>query len=558
MLFFALFLRLGYIHLFPPSAKLLQSIALNQYQTNIEIAPYRGVIYDHRKTPLAISIKAPSIAVNPKIFAPSKDEVAKLAKILAMPKDKIQKLSHKGKYFSWLKRKVASKDAEKVAELKITGLHFLSEPSRFYPSADLVSPLIGYVGLDNQGLIGLEHKYDALLKGTSFAAMGLKDARGNGLYLKPARATPQKAGNNIILTLDLAIQEIAQEALERGLADANAKKGFAIVLDPHTGRILALANYPSFNPNAQAKFNMAQTQNMAASFLFEPGSVFKPFVVATALQRKVIKATDVLNCEKSGRLLISPKVYIHDDHPKDMLSISEVLAESSNICTYKIATKLGKEAMHQGLLAFGFTGDNQDLPAQAAGKIAPFSNWSPIRFANIAFGQGLLVSGLEIAKAYAVLANGGYLVNPYLIERIETPKGEVLYNKQQDPALRILDAEVTEHVRQFLADVVTKGTGKTAKTASYSTAGKTGTAEKVDPATKAYSPTKRIANFAGFAPVSDPHLVVYVVVDEPQKKPYYGSLRAAPIFSEIVERTLRYLNVASDLEEKKKKAVATL
>mgnify|MGYP002132707871 CR=1 FL=1 len=557
-LFLALMARLFFIHLSPPSAEILQNIADNQYQNSIQIAPYRGTIYDHRHTPLAISIKAPSLAINPRVFSPSPKELSILAKALAMPIAKIEKLSQKNRYFTWLKRQVSEETAEAIKNLNLAGLHFLTEPARFYPSSQLASTLIGYVGLDDHGLIGLEHKYDSLLKGSGSQTIGLKDARGKGLYLQPAKAVPQKAGNSIFLTLDLAIQEIAFNALLSGVKEAGAKKGFALVADPHTGRILAIANVPSFNPN-QTRFSMEDTQNLAASFLFEPGSVMKPFTVALALQDHLFNAEDILNCEKSGRFLVG-RNYIHDDHPKELLSVKDVLVHSSNIGTFKIASKLGKKRLYDGFLAFGFQTPSAEitLPGQTGGRIEPYEKWSQIRFANIAFGQGLLVSGLEIIKAYSILANGGFLIAPYLVERIESAKGEVLYNHQNDPYIRVLDKDISAKMRQILAEVVTSGTGSNAQTQTYTTAGKTGTAEKIDPLTKAYSPTKRIANFAGFAPVLDPHLAIYVVIDEPQKKPYYGAKWAAPVFSEIAERTLRYLNVAPDKLDKKKKVIANI
>ena len=549
ILFALLIVRSIFIQLFPSSANLLQHIADKQYQSEISLSAFRGNIYDRRKAPLSISIKTPSVAINPKVFDPSPVQLRQISKILRLPKKRIQALASKPKYFAWLKRKVPYQLAEKLKKLDPKGLHYVLEPSRYYPGGRAAANLLGYVGTDNVGLLGLEHAFDEQLQGTSSKLISLKDARGHLILMNAKQITPEKTGNNIILTIDRAIQGITEEALLAGVEKSGAKMGFAIVMDPHTGRILSMANYPNFNPNNPEQLRINHTANHSIAYRFEPGSVMKPFVVAWAIEMRKTSPFEIHHCEKSGKYEVSENLYIHDDHPKEFRTTEEILIHSSNICTFKVALRIGQRNLFESLKRFGFAGEKAilGLPGESIGSISDSSTWSPIRFANISFGQGLLVTGLEVVQAYASLANGGNLIKPYLVERIESSDGSILQDYSPIIKRRVLSPQTSHHIAKILEKVVTEGTATRAKTNSYSTAGKTGTAEKIDPITKSYANNKRIANFAGFAPVSDPHIAVYVVLDEPQKKPYYGGLWAAPVFSEIVEKTLKYLNVAPDL-----------
>ena len=537
------------IQLFPSSANLLQHIADRQYQSTISLSAFRGNIYDRRKAPLSISIKTPSVAINPKVFDPSSHQLKTVSRILGLSKQKIRDLAKKPKYFAWLKRKIPYQVAEKIKKLKLKGIHYVLEPSRYYPGGTAAANLLGYVGIDNVGLLGLEHAFEQELQGTSSKLISLRDARGHLILMNAEQITPEKTGNNIILTLDRAIQGITEEALQKGINKSGAKVGFAIVMDPHTGRILAMANHPNFNPNNPSQLKISHTANHSIAYRFEPGSVMKPFVIAWAIENRKTSPFEIHHCEKNGRYEVSENLYIHDDHPKEFRTTEEILIHSSNICTFKVALRLGEKGLFESLKSFGFASDKSilGLPGESTGSIATAETWSPIRFANISFGQGLLVTGLEVIQAYASLANGGNLIKPYLVERIESSNGNILQDFSPIIKRRVLSPQTSHHIARILEKVVLEGTASRAKTKSYSTAGKTGTAEKIDPITKSYSNQKRIANFAGFAPVSDPHIAVYVVLDEPQKKPYYGGLWAAPIFSEIVEKTLKYLNVAPDI-----------
>lgn len=548
LLFSLVIVRAFYIHLFVES-KLLHQIADSQYSHAIHIAPYRGSLFDRRHSPLAISIRAPSVALNPKVFDPTPSQQRQLSRILRLPESAIEKVAKKSTYFAWLKRTISEEESAAVEQMDLAGVHMILEPARYYPANFYASPLIGYVGHDNTGLLGLERQLDAELRGESLDVRHSVDARGAWILTNAAFAEPQPSGNSVYLTLDQVVQEIAEDALSTWVANSRSKRGFAIVADPYSGEILAMANYPRFNPNDTSQLRISDTENSATAYAFEPGSVVKPFVVAKALEKKLTTENEVHQCEKSGQLHIGKGQVIHDDHPKAFLTTAEVLIHSSNICIYKIADRLGKETLYQTMKDFGLAAAHPQLPLPGAthGTLSAWEKWKGIRFANVAFGQGFTVTGLEMIEGYSTLVNGGKRVTPYLIEKITAPQGTIVYQHAATTQDSLLHFETSKTIRSILHRVTTEGTAPLAKTASYTTGGKTGTAQKVDPTTKKYGKDTRVANFIGFAPVDDPHIVVYVVLDEPREKPYYGGKWAAPAFSEIVERTLKYMNVPSDI-----------
>ncbi len=547
LIYLALIFRATVITLIPQSAQRLKEIADQQYQRDVELSPYRGFILDRRGEPLAISILKSSAYINPRIFNPDRKQTRELAKILKRSSAWVRHWTKKKSYFAWLDRHLSNSSVEKLQALNIEGLHFRKEPGRYYPGSQVAANLIGKVGIDYKGLTGLERFFEKTLRGESARLTANVDARAKPIYLSSDIASPQRPGNNIHLTIDRAIQEIAEEAISQGVKKARAKSGFAVVLDPHTGQILALANYPTFNPNAKKILKMEHTKNFALQDAYEPGSTLKPLVIAAALEAKKTSPQEMHSCE-NGSLRIDRSSIIRDDHPKAFLSTTETLVYSSNICTFKIAQRLGPQMLYDSLLNFGLGGNSPGLgfPGEAKGSISNPKNWKLIRFANIAFGQGLMASPLEIVEAYAAFANGGILLKPYIISKITSPEGQIISTFQSEKTRAVMSSQTAKHMRQMLELVVTEGTGKNAATEDYSVAGKTGTAEKVDAALKAYSKTKRFASFAGFAPASDPHIVVFVGVDEPANKPYYGSTWAAPVFSTIVSSTLKYLNVPPD------------
>lgn len=525
----------------------LDNMADRQYHEALDLAPWRGTIYDRRKFPLALSVRRPSLAINPRLFAPTTQQLRVIVQYLDHDRASIAALTTRRGYFAWLQRKVPATVAEKILDLNIEGLYQITEPYRYYPLGSKFAHLIGYVGIDNTGLLGIEQKFEKQLHGKRTALTLIKDARNQPVFFQPAQATPAQRGATLHLTLDHVIQEISVEELALGIARARAHKGFVIVADPHTGRILALANYPAFDPNKPRHIDTRHLHNTAVSTLFEPGSIVKPLVIATAIDRHLTTTTDLHYCE-SGRLEVG-NTAIRDDHPHVALTTEDVLTYSSNICTYKIAQLLGAARLYQLYRDFGIGTaiNNISLPAQARGRIEHFDKWSPIRFANIAFGQGIAASGIELINAFNSIANGGKLMKPLLLERIEDSHGKTITAATPQLIARVLQPETARLMRTALGRVVAHGTGKLAALKHYAVGGKTSTAEVFDRKLKRYSKTRRIAGFIGFAPLADPHITIYVSLFEPQNTPRYGGKWAAPIFARIAARVMRYLNVKKEL-----------
>lgn len=546
IIFTFLVLRAFIIHVFPPSKENLQNIAEKQYLENIELAPYRGTIFDRRGEPLAISVKTPSFHINPRIFKPTEDQKDKISKLLQISIKEIEAMMKKKNYFVWFKRKVPFHIAQAVKDLKIDGLFEISEPARYYPTGKAASNLLGYVGTDNYGLLGIERQYEKDLRGQSIKISHSKDARGQILFLSSSNVAPEKTGNNIYLTIDRAIQEIAEDELAKGVKHAEADSGFVIVLDPHTGRILAVANYPFFDPNDAISIQIQDTKNKAFADAFEPGSILKPFVIGRAIDTKKARLGQIFDCE-NGVITIG-RHKIRDTHAAKETSLEDILIHSSNIGTYKIAQKLGEEELYKYFLQVGLGSKEPILGfiGEGNGRLSFWKNWREINFANIAFGQGLMTTGLEVVRAYGAIANGGNVLKPILLDRIESSDKMIIKMSSSQIERKVLNPTTAKSMRQLLERVVNEGTGLNAKSNIYSIGGKTGTAQKVEPGKKAYSADKRLASFVGFAPVNDPYVVILVAIDEPGKRPYYGNLWAAPVFKQIVERTLKYLNVPPD------------
>lgn len=531
------------------SKPLLDSIADKQYHDDLNLAPYRGSIYDRRQFPLAISVRRPSLAINPRVFNPTPAQSQSLQKLLQLSDKKIAKISTKESYFAWLKRKVEPTVATQVLSLQIKGLYSINEPFRYYPLAERFAHLVGYVGLDNTGLLGLEQRYENQLHGQRTALTLIRDARNQPVFYLPAQAKPEKSGYDLTLTLDHVIQEISMEELAAGVANADAQKGFVIVSDPHTGQILALANYPSFDPNRPRFISTTNIRNTAATSRYEPGSIIKPLIVAKALDLGLTRADTLHDCE-DGEMEVG-NTTIKDDHPHLVLDTADTLTYSSNICIYKIALLLGAKRIYDLYHAFGLATEvnSLDIPGQATGSIRYYQRWTPIRFANVSFGQGFSATGVELVNAYNVIANGGKLMRPYLLAKVSDDRGNVSQTNSPQVVRQVLRPEVARQMRYILGRVIQHGTGKLANPHPYSAGGKTSTAEIYDRQRKRYSKTDRIAGFIGFAPLSDPHITVYVSLYRPRNKPYYGGKWAAPIFANISRRVLDYLSVKKVLSD---------
>ncbi len=526
-------------------------LAEKQHLKVVQLTPSRGAIYDATNSALAVSVEMDSLYAEPRNMEDVPAAAAQLAPLLGVPKDQLEKKMQGNKGFVWLQRRLTPEVAAAIRKLDIEGLAFVKEPKRFYPNAEIGSHVIGFTGLDPEGLEGVERKFDTVLLGNTGYMVTERDALGRDIATRGMMKQEASTGQNIALTIDKNIQYIAEKELAAAVENSRAKGGIAIVMDPATGRLLAMANYPTFNPNAVAKASSQALRNKAITDSFEPGSTMKVFLVASALEEKVISSQDAFNCE-NGVFTIGGRT-IHDTHKYGRLSVGDILKYSSNIGAAKIGSRLGPERLYGYLRRFGFGArSNVDLPGEVAGYLRNKSQWYGVDLATISFGQGISVSALQLVTAMSVIANGGSLMQPYVVDRVLDDKGGVI--KQFSPATkqRVISAETARQVARMMEAVAAEGgTGTSAAVDGYKVAGKTGTAQKADPVTKGYSIDKRTASFVGFVPADKPRLTILVVVDEPKTSPY-GGVVAAPAFSAIAKQTLCYLRVPPNQPLKKK------
>jgi cell division protein FtsI (penicillin-binding protein 3) len=517
-------------------------IAEKQHQKIVPLTPARGTIYDSTGAALAVSIEMDSCYAEPVFIEDSGDAAIKLAPVIGMPRDELQqKLSGK-KGFVWLRRMITPDMTRKIRDLKIAGIGFVKESRRYYPNSEVASNVIGFTGLDPQGLEGVELKYNSQILGNTGYLVTERDALGRDIALMDKVVQKSSKGNNIILTLDKNIQYITEKELAKAVTESRAVGGMALVMDPQTGKILAMASYPTFNPNAFRSYSKDSLRDRAIADTFEPGSTMKVFLITAAMEAKVIGPNDVFNCE-NGNYAIGGRV-IHDTHKYGNLRVSEILKYSSNIGAAKIGARLGSERLLSNLKNFGF-GEKTgvDLPGEVTGYLRDRSHWYPIDLATISFGQGLSISSLQLATAVSAIANGGLLMKPYVVEKITDDSGSVIRRFSPEIRRRVTSARTSQTMTQMMESVTSEGgTGLNAVVDGYLVAGKTGTAQKVDPMTRCYSATKRTASFVGFVPASHPRLTILVVVDEPKTSPY-GGVVAAPAFREIAHQSLCYLKV---------------
>ena len=516
----------------------LRELAQDQYVRQIEIPARRGDIFDRHRLPLAQSVEVDSIWVDPSLLPNPASNARTLARALHVDPEELKARFARAKRFAWVKRQAKQEEVAAVKALALPGIGFTREPRRFYPHRELAAQVIGLSGIDGAGLEGLEVAFDQALSGQNLQLLGLRDAKGRHLLTQGTLYPPNRQGATLTLTLDRQIQYFTEKSLAKAVEDAKAVSGMAIVLDPRTGEILALANFPSFNPNAPGA-SRELFRNRAALDVFEPGSTFKSFSIAAALDQGAIKYEDVFYCEE-GRWDVGGHT-IHDTHPHGWLNPAKILQVSSNIGSAKIAQVLGREQLVRYYERFGFGERSQlGLPGEARGSV-PFPK-AEVSLATAAFGHGVSASAVQIAAAYGALANGGVLMRPWLVSKVTDQDGVVLLEKGPVEVRRVVSTKTAKSLVTMLEGVVEKeGTAPRAKMAEYRVAGKTGTAQKVDPVAGGYS-DKRIASFAGIVPADDPHAVILVVIDEP-KTEVSGGLVAAPAFKEIATSVMAYLGV---------------
>lgn len=522
--------------------------AERQHQKIISLNPKRGTIFDRNGEELALSVEVDSISIDPRKVTEPGRVVSVLSKALSLSPASIQHKLKMNKSFLWLKRQVSARESEAVRSANLAGVGFIREHRRYYPNSELGAHVLGFTGIDPNGLEGLERGYDSVILGQAGSLVMERDALGRGLGTGDKRIEGDQVGANLYLTLDKNIQYIAEKELADGVVQAGAKGGSAVVLDPRTGKILAMANYPVYNPNDFGNFTPVQRRNRAVCDTYEPGSTLKVFIMAAALNEGLVTPDQIIDCE-NGAFAVGGRI-IHDHHPYGKLTAAEVIKVSSNIGSAKIGKMLERNRLYRYLTDFGFGHPTEiDLPGEAGGLLREPSAWFEVDLAAIAFGQGMTTTPLQLARAAAAIANDGRLTTMPLVERVVSERGEVIEQREPQTVRQVVSPEVARTVREMMSLVVDNGgTGTLASVPGFHVAGKTGTAQKVDPVTGGYSVDKRVASFVGMVPADAPQLLVVVEVDEPSKQ-VYGGLVAAPVFSRITAQSLRYLKIPPTMPE---------
>lgn len=518
-----------------------ERVAEGQATASALIKAKRGVIRDRQGDELAITVDVDAVFAHPRQVKDPAAAAAKLAPVLGKKKAWLQKELSMDKSFRYLARGTTAEAARQVRALGIRGIGTLPEPKRFYANVGLAAHVLGFVNRDGEGRAGIERTFDEDLQGSSMRLPSLRDALGNRVFSEGLVPDSALEGAEVTLTLDRQIQYAAEKALEEAVIDSRAEHGAAVVLDPKNGDVLALASYPTYNPNNLAGTTRTHRWNRAIAATLEPGSTAKIVTIAAALEEKLVGATDKVDCE-DGAWRFGGRT-IHDDtHRYAELSITEILQKSSNICSAKIGVKLGRQRLHQWLRKFGFREKTGiELPGEVRGQMRNPERWSDIGLANIAFGQGFSVTPLQIAQAAATLANGGVRHRPRLVRSVVGKDGPVALPPRPD-GIRVVSERTARLVTEMMTEVTNRGgTAPKAAIEGFAVAGKTGTAQKIDPVTKAYSHRLYTASFVGFVPADRPEVVVLVVVDEP-KASKYGGVVAAPAFKKIALAALAARN----------------
>jgi cell division protein FtsI (penicillin-binding protein 3) len=515
-----------------------------QSERTINLDPRRGPILDRNGHPLAFSVDAESLYAVPQDISKPAATAAALARALGLDaagRKELQAQLQKNRAFVWVKRKLDPTTARTVRELQLDGIGFLSENRRYYPKRELASQVLGYVGVDNTGMSGVEYAFEDAIRGRAAKVVVTTDARR-----RPVGHTerPSTDGNTVVLALDESIQYVAERELDRAMMETGALSGVVVVLEPATGEILALANRPTFNPNRFGSYPSSRWRNRAVADAYEPGSIFKIVTAAAGIQEHVVSPEEILD---RGRGTIEIAGTVINDHAVfDKLTFKDAVAKSSDIGMIRVAQRVGRENFNRYMRDFGFgTPSGIELPGESAGLLRPTTKWSALSLPSLAFGQEVGVTALQMAMAAAAVANGGYLMKPLVVSRVEDSSGRVVRETKPFVVRKVLEPETVATLTDILKEVVRSGTGRNAHIPGYVVAGKTGTAQKIDPSGH-YSMIDHVASFVGFVPAERPALVVLVSLDSPRGPRNQGGDVAAPVFARVAEAALRYRAVAPD------------
>jgi cell division protein FtsI (penicillin-binding protein 3) len=534
-------------------------LAKRQFTSQIKTESYRGDINDRNGNILATTVETGSVFANPREIESKRGLVEYLKNSLALESGEVNSKITSNKSFVWLRRRMNPEQVHLLAQGKVKGVGVVMEQNRYYPNGPLACHLLGSVGMDNQALSGIEQSMDSFLKGKQVVISLLRDGKGRKFFTRSSQKSADRndlglgSDHSISLTIDRSLQYVAESEVQSAVERLKAKRGMAVIQNPKTGEILAMASYPAFDPNifpngkTPKGFKSVWIQNPAVSELFEPGSTFKIVAFAAAIEGKSVKKDQSIFCE-NGKWKVG-NITIRDHEPKGSLTFEGVMENSSNIGTGKIALQIGKETLYRTARAFGFgTKTGISIPGETSGLLKEPAGWSQTSLPVIAFGQEVSVTAVQLVNAFSTLANGGLLMEPVIIRQLKSVDGDQasVTSFGAQTVRRVISESTAKEMRNILRGVVEKGTGLQAKVPGYSVAGKTGTAQKIDPATGKYHSSKYVASFCGFLPANDPQLVCLVVLDEP-KTDYWGGTTAAPVFSKIMARATQILGIAPDL-----------
>jgi cell division protein FtsI (penicillin-binding protein 3) len=515
----------------------------HQQQRAIPLAAKRGVIYDRSGHELAMSVLVDSAFAVPSEVKDLPTAVSLITRITGDDYNVVLADCRAHKTFCWVARKASDETIERINSLKLQGIHFQKEPKRFYPARDLAAQVLGSVGMEDSGQSGIEHEFDDELRGRPGKMFISVDAKRRWFADVETQPDP---GDNLVLTIDKNIQYIAEKELDRAIHDTQAIAGTVIVENPHTGEILALANRPTFNPNLRKQITPGALTNRAVSYVYEPGSTFKLVTISAALEEKITNPDELFDCQMGS--IVYNGMRIRDSKAHGILPVWGVLAESSDVGAIKIALRLGEDRFYKYIRAYGFGQQTGiELPGETRGLTKPPSRWSKVSIAAISMGQEIGISPIQLAGLISTFANDGVWVAPRILTGTVQPRGTpqtVAFHP--GASHRVISPYTAAEMRSMMQKVVLEGTGRKAILEGYTSAGKTGTAQKVDPATGAYSKTKYIGSFAGFAPLNNPQIVVAVILDSAVGL-HQGGQISAPVFKRITQQVLEYLHVPHDL-----------
>ncbi len=512
-----------------------------QHKRVVTVEGTRGKILDRNGKVLAMNADVPSVYAMPRQLENPSRVARDVARILHQPRSRIAKKLLRKRNFVWIARKVDPEQGPALRRLSGHGIGILMEGRRYYPKGPLLGHLLGFAGMDNQGLEGLELRYDAFLRGKKQVFELHRDALGRTVLQRRTTAGMTGDGHDVTLTIDEVVQYIAELELETAVMQTRAKGGTIIVMEPRTGAVLAMAVNPRYDPNSVRGLSPHRWRNRAVTDVYEPGSTMKIVLAASALEEQVLRPSTEVFCE-NGQMVVAGTI-IHDHHELGWLTFSEVIQRSSNIGSVKVAMDVGEERLYRYFRAFGF-GDRTeiDLPGETAGLVKAPKDWGRRSLASMAIGQEMAVTSIQLVTAVAAVANGGWLMKPYVVSEVRDAKGTLVYQATPQVRRRPVSPDTIRALNRILKNAVLNGTGRRAALPGYRVAGKTGTAQKIDPATRAYSPTQFVASFVGYVPVDDPQLAILVVIDEPETASW-GGVVAAPVFRRVAEQVLPYLGV---------------